>query len=1192
MQWARSSLFIGISIFSILLNAGDLVDQARKSLLPSTDRPLFTTRYEQEKERLSALKKDRQELLDKEKVFISGIAKQLEGFKQLILSYEQALQAEPDRDAIKKKLELLLELVQLLNDKKQVYEQKKTLLDEQIKLRQEYLADPDLKKFYTSLNADKSEFSFDEDLLKKYEMIMEQEKHLQLLAEQESHALAELENRKRAMGTAIDAVQKKEKQTNEHSEEILGLTPRDRAEIHQLKDQIASERKIVNEWRVQEIEQKLDLIRLKLFIAQHQLEILNDVFTKIKQGTRVAHADVALALEELDKKKQQCFIIKDMYRQEAERIGTTLKEKEREFEILSKRYNIALDTELNEWAKAPRARAASYTALAQVSELNEDVQLLKRKKELLEAQAALEEERLRFENLRLSVKESFYRMSGRKFATEEEVTREIKKYDTPRAEAKANIALYKERINTISGFLATKKKALENIKDKLLQSERLKSTAFAGQEADYERYITALKNAEIKVHEQIETIAKSAQLYSDISSLLQNTLKHIEFINSELSSITIWYRPEHAISWTGLKQSVPDLMLFFRSVSNYIRTLHLPGIIATIKMVFVSWWDIFFFIFKVLILLAVLFILRHYLPAITSKLISLENAPSGVRWVSLLTAIVLGFGLRHIISLIVWAMLYLLFFSHPLPDPYPLILFYLFSIPYLLYLANRLMRYIVHFNVKYDYVLLSKEYQRRFIVVFSLLIYATIIIFFLREAFILGNYRKSELPTILLAINFIIFQISALLLLSKDQILSLIPTRNNFWMWVREMVDNYYYLIQLIFIAIIVMSNPYVGYGRLVLYVIKRVFFTAILLQLLLWLHEWLKRVTSRIFFDIDVEDEIVRDRFSYAKTWYGMFVVGILLAVTFVGCIIAARIWGWPEMLIKISTWHDVLAWVKTPLLLENTQSPISLYTFIRIISFLITGIFIGFIINKFVLGRIFDILLIESGVQHTISSLMRYLVIITAIIVGFKSVGLGELVWYLMGALILGIGWVIKDPMADLVAYFIIILQQPIKVGDYIWIDETTNGVVRRINPRAVELRRKNSTTLVLPNSYITTRAITNWNFVRGFIAFDDISLTIPYQHDPIKVKELLLRVLDENRAILKNPRPIVRLEQFNELGYVFMVRGFLSSQYTLDMWDIASDVRLTMVKRLKEHGIEPACAMRFFMARPPSVLGEKSE
>ena len=121
-------------------------------------------------------------------------------------------------------------------------------------------------------------------------------------------------------------------------------------------------------------------------------------------------------------------------------------------------------------------------------------------------------------------------------------------------------------------------------------------------------------------------------------------------------------------------------------------------------------------------------------------------------------------------------------------------------------------------------------------------------------------------------------------------------------------------------------------------------------------------------------------------------------------------------------------------------------------------------------------------------------------------NAVGLGDQVWYLIAALILGIGWVIKDPAADLIAYFIFIVQRPIKVGDYVYIDEDTNGVVRRITPRSVEIRRKNSTTVIIPNVQVTSRTVANWNHARGFIAFDDIMVTIPYKVDPEQVRELI--------------------------------------------------------------------------------------
>ncbi len=122
-------------------------------------------------------------------------------------------------------------------------------------------------------------------------------------------------------------------------------------------------------------------------------------------------------------------------------------------------------------------------------------------------------------------------------------------------------------------------------------------------------------------------------------------------------------------------------------------------------------------------------------------------------------------------------------------------------------------------------------------------------------------------------------------------------------------------------------------------------------------------------------------------------------------------------------------------------------------------------------------------------------------------------------------------------------------------------------------------------------TTRSVANWNHARGFVAFDDIMVTVPYKVDPDQVKELLLRVLDESRMILKNPRPVVRLENFTDLGYQFLVRGYISSNHTLDMWDIASDVRLMIVKRLRDQNIEIAYPVRVVMTNS-GLLDRKKE
>ena len=1168
----RIVLWMSVVAITPLCTGAALVEEIGKKAGVSK---FFPTIVQERQERLAARKKERADLLASDKDFISTINTSIDQLKNQISLHEDALKINPNNEFIKQKLEIALEKSQALNNLKYARAQVIALIDELNKLDQEYLSDPDLKKFAQPYTG-KETYSFDEDLLSIYEKILEREKDVAALTEQESNASAELQNKKRVAQTVSSSLLKKEAENSMRSGDSLGLNAKQKAELETLNEQLAVERKAADAMRVTEAEYKYLLAQTKLFNAKKQLEELKSILRSIKPLTKINEAEIALALEDIDKKKQQVRPIKDEYRQGIEKLTTEIKNKEKETEALSKRFNIPLGTELDNWAKEAKPTARGHLALAQVGTVNDELLVLKLKKMLMEAQLALEDEKLQDEALRIEVKDTFFKAASGYFSTEENLGREIKKYQIQKDENKTVFALYKERQNALASIITTQKRALENITQKLKVAQESQHI-FKDSSLDYEQYVALLKHAQEKIQEQLDLLGKIAAIYTEIISTITHAGKYIDFIIAELASITPWGRPEHAISWDGIKNIAPDVQSFFKDVKSYIATLNFASLTEPIKDLLYSPWQLILFLIKLLLVLLIVFIVKMYLPYITQKLVSIEQAPFGIRWISILTAVFLGFGIKHLISIVIWITAFIFLMINHCVDPHTYILFCLISIPYLIYLANRWMRYLVYINEKYDYCFLSPEYQNRFVYVFSTLLYATITIVFFREAFIASNYHKSELPTILLAINFIIFQISAILLLSKDQILSLISTKTDFGKWVYELVDTYYYLLQLFLIAIIVMSNPYVGYGRLVLYILKRIIYTAILIQLLIWIHEWLKRVTSSIFFYFDADEEIARDRFRYAKTWYGILVVLIFTAFTFFGLLIAARIWHWPEVLLKVQNWSDVVEWIKTPFLLHDTRSPISLNTIFTIFGFILAGSLIAFAINRFVLGRIFDILLVDSGVQNTVASLTRYLIIVTAIILGFNAVNLGELVWYLLGALILGIGWVIKDPAADLIAYFIIIVQRPVKVGDYVFLDENTNGVVRRITPRSVEMRRFNSTTIIVPNTMITTRNVANWNHARGFIAFNDIMVTVPYKVDPEQVRELLMRVLNESKVILKNPRPIVRLENFTDLGFLFLVRGFLSSNHTLDMWDIASDVRLAIVKRLREQGIEIAYPVR---------------
>ena len=634
-----------------------------------------------------------------------------------------------------------------------------------------------------------------------------------------------------------------------------------------------------------------------------------------------------------------------------------------------------------------------------------------------------------------------------------------------------------------------------------------------------------------------------------------------------MQASTIWYRPAYAITLEGVKNIVSDTKAFFNDIHIYLIKFNSKVFIMHLWEGFSHLLNVLLLLITLIVFITIFFFLKKYQSEITHFFFircsnGLLMSTAGFIFGTLITFIC-----TFNRTIIAWLTLWLLCIM--IPDSYFSILFYLCSIPYLLYLSHRFMRLLLHMNKQYGHILLSEDFQYRFELVVSTLIYVTIVIFFFRQAFMLSPiYLRSELSNILLAINFIVLQISLILLITKEQIMGIIPDSSDFWKWVYAYVDQYFYLILFFVVAIIIMSNPYVGFGRLVLYLLSGSLYMLILFKIISILHDLVKTATSMFFFT--QEDSIVRERFPYAKTCFGLVIIASFVILGFIGFIVAAKIWGFDVAIT------DLKKWLNVPLLLEGTTHPITTLSLLKIIAFILGGFVVGYLLKQYVLARIFDLLLVEPGVQHTVSSITQYVVIIIATFFAFNSVGLGSLIGSIFIGLALSIGWYLKDPISDFISYFIILVQRPIKIGDYVKIDEDTLGVVRKITPRSVILRRKNSTTIIVPNSYVVNKSIENWNYVRNFIALHDITLFVYYKEDPAKVKSILHAAVEDHPNVLKNPRTIVRVMNFGEYGYEFMIRCFVSSAYTLEMWDLTSDVRLLISKAFKEHEIEFAVPM----------------
>jgi small-conductance mechanosensitive channel len=1171
-----------------IIKAQEAVDDILNKVgvtLHKQSRKIFIDVREEKREQKVQLEQEKKVLEQSTAAFEENIHTQLQSVEAGIAQVKSALQRNPDDQFLNKKLSVLNELYQAYKDWQKEREQLIAIIDEHIKSLNTYLEDMDLAQF-------KKEHKFKDYLIYSYDDLqyfsktaLDQEKRVAQLAEQEKSVKNELTLRKQSAAAATQAYQQKKE---EREQAIRGKTSGDRlktsqvVELLHLEEQLYNVRQELDELRVDEIEHKAALIDAKKFVAEIHLQALKDELRRIRPLIKISEHDLVIAKEELARKRQEHVEAQEIYRKQLNIILAEKQEKEKLLEVLSKRYNVALGEALDEWRVEPQRTVNAYVGLCQVGAVNSYLLYLDAHRQVFDLQGTLEDMRLSTDAVKVQIKETFYKIMTRAFVTQESIAQEIQKYDAPLAEAKANLSLYQTKKNEIDELIVQQKEILRAMMRIRRDIHKQKTELFKSAVKEYMVCVDMLTKAEHAIKDRTEALNKMSTMYGAIIETINDTLRHINFVITELNAITVWHRPEYAISWQGVQHIIPDLKIFLSDIGAYIHRFNMNIFMVTLKDSFRYPYQALLLCIKLLILLICLFVLRIYGPSLSMVLLQRSQEQSEfMRMITRLVAPMLSFFNYYFIPITVWTMLFAFMMFQGILDPYVYIIFYLCSIPYLLYLTNRFIVYLLAFNVDHGYVILSRDFQHRFTIVVSVLLYATVTIVFFREAFMLANYYHSEVPTILLAFNFIVFQVALIFLITKEQILSLIPMRSDLWQFIREKVDRYYALILLMAITIIILSNPYVGFGRLVLHMLSAVVYTGLLIASLFWLHGVFKRVASRVFFSR--EEEIVRERFPQAKTWFGLLIICSFMTVIIVGFVIGARIWSWPL------AFADMGVWLHQPLV-SGMKPPITVLSILQLIGFVMAGFIVSYLLNSFVLDKIFDLLLIEMGVQHTVTSILRYIIVIAAIFLGFQQVGLGALVVYAMGALALGIGWILKEPISDFIAYFIILVQRPIKIGDYIQLDENTVGIVRTITTRAVVLRRKNSTSIIVPNSYMINRSIVNWNYVRKFVAIDDILVTVSFYEDPVKIRQLLFQALEEHPNILRNPKPIVRLNEFGEYGYVFMVRGFVSDAYVLDIWDIAADIRMSVAKKLRENNVQ--LAERLFGAVDRNVPADSGD
>ncbi|WP_282607626.1 mechanosensitive ion channel family protein [Pelagibius sp. Alg239-R121] len=208
------------------------------------------------------------------------------------------------------------------------------------------------------------------------------------------------------------------------------------------------------------------------------------------------------------------------------------------------------------------------------------------------------------------------------------------------------------------------------------------------------------------------------------------------------------------------------------------------------------------------------------------------------------------------------------------------------------------------------------------------------------------------------------------------------------------------------------------------------------------------------------------------------------------------------------------------------------------------------------------------DSGVQNSLTAGTGYIGLIAAATLAITTLGLDlSNIAIIAGALSVGIGFGLQNIVNNFVSGLILLIERPIKVGDWIVI-AGHEGFVKRIKVRATEIETFQRASIIIPNSELVANAVTNWTHKDRYGRVE-VAVGVAYGSDIDKVMDILMACLRGHERILTWPEPQVVFQDFADSSLNFEARGFIAQVE----WRVivASELRVSINRAFAEAAIE---------------------
>ncbi|WP_414463284.1 mechanosensitive ion channel family protein [Hyphomicrobium sp. DY-1] len=168
--------------------------------------------------------------------------------------------------------------------------------------------------------------------------------------------------------------------------------------------------------------------------------------------------------------------------------------------------------------------------------------------------------------------------------------------------------------------------------------------------------------------------------------------------------------------------------------------------------------------------------------------------------------------------------------------------------------------------------------------------------------------------------------------------------------------------------------------------------------------------------------------------------------------------------------------------------------------------------------------------------------------------------------GALSVGIGFGLQSIVNNFVSGLILLIERPIKVGDWIVVG-SEQGTVRSISVRSTEIETFDRASLIVPNSELITGRVLNWTH-RSALGRVVLKFSAGAEIDPRLVLPILNECAARHPTILREPAPLATFDGYTPTTTEYTLRIMLPD--ITHSLKVQSDLRIAVYEAFRKAGI----------------------